>query len=179
VGRVERSTGHEARVLTLLHHDCAVAVRVGRSRVDGVLQWEFGDRPTLSLLYVSAREDVKQGDWVMTSGLGGIFPEGVRVGTVTRVAVAESGLTKEVSVKPAVDFRSLEDVLVYMPGGSGRGPRMPALEASAPDSVPVPSGPRPVAPTGTETKAAAPGRTEGNEPQAVAPADSAHQAVNP
>ena len=136
VGRVEQATAHEARVLTLLHRDCAVAVRVGRSRVDGVLQWEFGDRPTLSLLYVSSQEDVKKGDWVLTSGLGGIFPEGVRVGTVTRVGIAENGLMKEVSVKPGVNFRSLEEVLVFMPAGSGRGPRMPALEATAPDSVP-------------------------------------------
>jgi len=54
VGRIERVGSHEARVLTLLHRDCAVAVRVGRSRVDGVLQWEFGERPVLSLLYVSS-----------------------------------------------------------------------------------------------------------------------------
>jgi rod shape-determining protein MreC len=135
VGRVERSTTHEARVLTLLHRDCAVAVRVGRSRVDGVLQWEYGDRPLLSLLYVSSQEDVKRGDWVFTSGLGGIFPEGVRVGTVSRVGTAENGLMKEVQVKPAVDFRSLEEVLVYMPAGAGRGPSMPAVESTAPDST--------------------------------------------
>jgi rod shape-determining protein MreC len=136
VGRVERSTSHEARVLTLLQRDCSVAVRVGRTRVDGVLEWEFGERPVLSLLYVSAQEDVKPGDLVLTSGLGGIFPEGVRVGTVTRVGVGENGLMKEVQVKPAVDFRSLEEVLVYMPAGAGRGPRMPALESTAPDSMP-------------------------------------------
>ncbi len=135
VGRVEQTTPHEARVLTLLHRDCAVAVRVGRSRVDGVLQWEFGERPLLSLLYVSSQEDVKKGDLVLTSGLGGIFPEGVRVGTVTRVGIAENGLMKEVQVKPAVNFRSLEDVLVFIPGGAGRGPRMPALESTAPDST--------------------------------------------
>ncbi len=146
VGRVDRATAHEARVLTLLHRDCAVAARVGRSRVDGVLQWEFGDRPILSLLYVSAREDVQPGDEVLTSGLGGIFPEGVRVGTVTRVNVAEKGLMKEVQVGPAVNFRNLEDVLVYMPGGAGRGPRMPALESDVPDSMtqaPAPKAPQP------------------------------------
>jgi rod shape-determining protein MreC len=139
VGRVEQVTQDEARVLTLLHRDCAVAVRVGRSRVDGVLQWEFGEQPVLNLLYVSSQEDVKKGDWVLTSGLGGIFPEGVRVGIVTRVGIAENGLMKEVSVKPAVNFRSLEEVLVFMPGGTGRGPRMPGLEATAPDSIPRPS----------------------------------------
>jgi rod shape-determining protein MreC len=142
VGRVEQVTSHEARVLTLLHRDCAVAVRVGRSRVDGVLQWEFGERPVLNLLYVSSQEDVKKGDWVLTSGLGGIFPEGVRVGMVTRVGIAENGLMKEVSVKPAVNFRSLEEVLVFMPEGSGRGPRMPGLMATAPDSV-APNGAAP------------------------------------
>ncbi len=135
VGRVERTAPHESRVLTLLHRDCAVAVRVGRSRVDGVLQWEFGERPVLNLLYVSSQEDVKKGDLVLTSGLGGIFPEGVRVGTVTRVGIAENGLMKELQVTPAVNFRSLEEVLVFLPGGTGRGPRMPALESTAPDSA--------------------------------------------
>jgi len=144
VGRVNRSTSHEARVLTLLHRDCSVAVRVGRSRVDGVVQWEFGDRPMLSLLYVSAREDVQAGDDVLTSGLGGIFPEGVRVGSVTKVNVAENGLMKEVQVRPAVNFRSLEDVLIYMPGGAGLGPRMPAVESDVPDSVTQAPVPKPV-----------------------------------
>lgn len=139
VGRVERVTSHEARVLTLLHRDCAVAVRVGRSRVDGVLQWEFGENPVLSLLYVSSQEDVKPGDWVFTSGLGGIFPEGVRVGTVTRVGIAENGLMKDVQVKPAVNFRSLEEVLVYLRTGAGRGPRMLPLESTEPDSVAAPA----------------------------------------
>jgi len=167
VGRVEQATAHEARVLTLLHRDCAVAVRVGRSRVDGVLQWEFGERPILSLLYVSSQEDVKKGDWVLTSGLGGIFPEGVRVGTVTRVGIAENGLMKEVQVKPAVNFRSLEEVLVYMPAGSGRGPRMPSLEAIAPDSTPRQGAPGAVPPGATAP------------PRATAPHDSARVEVTP
>jgi rod shape-determining protein MreC len=148
VGRIERVAPHEARVLTLLHRDCAVAVRVGRSRVDGVLQWEFGENPVLSLLYVSSQEDVKPGDWVFTSGLGGIFPEGVRVGTVTRVGIAENGLMKDVQVKPAVNFRSLEEVLVYLRAGAGRGPRMLPLESTEPDSAAAPAavaGPAPAA----------------------------------
>ena len=135
VGRVERVTPHEARVLTLLHRDCAVAVRAERSRVEGVLQWEFGENTSLSLLYVSSQEDVKPGDWIVTSGLGGIFPQGVRVGTITRVGLAENGLMKHVQVRPSASFRSVEEVLVYLPAGSGRGPRMSALDAEAPDSA--------------------------------------------
>lgn len=141
VGRVERVSPHGARVLTLLHRDCAVAVRAERTRVEGVLQWEFGENISLSLLYVSSQEDVKPGDWIVTSGLGGIFPQGVRVGTVTRVGLADNGLMKDVQVRPSVNFRSVEEVLVYLPAGAGRGPRMPSLSVDAPDSTTDPAAP--------------------------------------
>ena len=117
VGRVERTTRHGSRVLTLLHRDCAVAARIQRSRVDGVVRWEFGDRAALDLLYVSSQEDVVKGDLVVTSGLGGIFPAGVRIGTVDKVGLESNGLTKEIVIRPAVDFRTLEEVLVYIPTG--------------------------------------------------------------
>ncbi len=117
VGRVERTTRHGSRVLTLLHRDCAVAARIQRSRVDGVVRWEFGDRAALDLLYVSSQEDVVKGDLVVTSGLGGIFPAGVRIGTVDKVGLEPNGLTKEIVIRPAVDFRTLEEVLVYIPTG--------------------------------------------------------------
>ena len=115
VGRAERSTPHETRVLTLLNRDCAVAARIERTRVDGVLEWEFGTQPVLNLRYVSSQEDVKVGDRVVTSGLGGIFPVGIRIGTVARVALDPNGLMKEILVDPAVDFRSVEEILVYTP----------------------------------------------------------------
>ncbi|HEX5030972.1 MAG TPA: rod shape-determining protein MreC [Candidatus Eisenbacteria bacterium] len=115
VGRAERSTPHETRVLTLLNRDCAVAARIERTRVDGVLEWEFGSQPVLNLRYVSSQEDVKVGDRVVTSGLGGIFPVGIRIGTVARVALDPNGLMKEILVDPAVDFRSVEEILVYTP----------------------------------------------------------------
>jgi len=115
VGRVERTTAHGARVLTLLHRDCAVAARVERSRVDGVVRWDFGEQPTLYLLYVSSQEDVKVGDRIQTSGLGGIFPAGIRIGTVTRIGLEDNGLMKEITIRPAVNFRSLEELLAYSP----------------------------------------------------------------
>ncbi len=132
VGRIERATGRSARVLTLLHHDCAVAARIERSRVDGVLQWEFGTQPVLNLRYISSQEDVKVGDRVVTSGLGGIFPEGIRVGTVAKVGLESNGLMKEILVHPAVDFRSVEEVLAYVPSAlHGTSPSELFLEAPA------------------------------------------------
>ena len=171
VGRVERVTPHQSRVLTLLHRDCAVAARVARTRVEGVLRWEFGDQPTLHLLYISSQEDVKRGDLVVTSGLGGIFPEGVRVGTIERVGLEPNGLMKEIVVKPSVDFRSVEQVLVFTPSGSGAvapsdllddiapSESAPATGAPAADSTAAPVPPRgnaPATPTATTPPAAAP-----------------------
>jgi rod shape-determining protein MreC len=130
VGRVDRVTPHGARVLTLLHRDCAVAARVERSRVDGVLEWEFGALPRLSLAYVSSQEDVKTGDLVVTSGLGGMFPAGLKIGEVDRVALADNGWMKDVKVRPAAQFRNVEEVLIYLPGSRSVG--APALYPPSP-----------------------------------------------
>ena len=136
VGRIERATIHQARILTLLHHDCAVAARVERSRVDGVLQWEYGTQPTLNLLYISSQEDVKVGDLVVTSGLGGIFPVGIRIGSVSKVGLEANGLMKEISVKPAVNFRTLEEILVYLPSQlRGSSPASLFLQPAEVDSA--------------------------------------------
>jgi rod shape-determining protein MreC len=142
VGRVERVTPHQARVLTLLHRDCAVAARIERTRVDGILEWEFGNQPTLDLRYVSSQEDVKVGDLVVTSGLGGIFPAGIRIGTVAKVGIEPNGLMKEILVRPAVDFRSVEEILVYTPSSlRGSTPAdlflTPAVQDSAPAIPPT------------------------------------------
>jgi len=181
VGRVERATQHQARILTLLHRDCAVAARIERSRIDGVMQWEFGTQPVLNLRYVSSQEDVKAGDLVVTSGLGGMFPAGIRIGTVARVGMDPNGLMKEILVRPAVNFRSLEEILVYLPSSlRGSAPadiflQEPEPAATVPpqsapgQSTPAPSAPVPTTPAATPQ--GAPGavtKAPGTQPESVA-----------
>ncbi len=166
VGRVDRATIHQARILTLLHRDCAVAARVERTRVDGVVQWDFGTQPKINLHYVSSQEDVQVGDLVVTSGLGGIFPAGIRVGTVSKVGIEANGLMKEISIRPAVDFRSVEEVLAYIPS---------SLQGSAPADLFLQESPpvAPAAPPATpSTAAATPSATAATPSAAAAPADS-------
>jgi rod shape-determining protein MreC len=155
VGRVERLSPHGARVLTLLHRDCSVAVRLERSRVQGVVQWQYGDLPTLELLYVPFQEDVKPGDLVVTSGLGGLFPAGVRVGTVARVGMAENGLMKSISVRPAVRFDRLEEVLVFLGGPRGVYPE-PPVPPAAPESTAAAADSGAAAPPGAPAPGASP-----------------------
>jgi rod shape-determining protein MreC len=174
VGRVERATKHQARVLTLLHRDCAVAARIDRSRVDGVMQWEFGTQPVLNLSYVSSQEDVKVGDLVVTSGLGGMFPAGIRIGTVARVGMDPNGLMKEIAVRPAVNFRSLEEILVYVPSSlRGSVPADLFLEEPPTATSPAPSVPAQPAPAAGAQPAPAAGAPPAQPSPAGAPPEGA------
>ncbi len=62
--------------------------------------------------YVDRSQDIKPHDTIVTSGLDGIFPRGLLVGTVSSVHREGPGLFLNVQLAPAVNFRQLEQVLV-------------------------------------------------------------------
>ena len=64
--------------------------------------------------FVLRQEEVKVGDRVVTSGMGGVFPKGLVVGEVTSVDRQKFGLFQAVEVIPAVDFSHLEEVPVLL-----------------------------------------------------------------
>ncbi|MFC2075659.1 rod shape-determining protein MreC [candidate division KSB1 bacterium] len=112
VGRIVEVFDNSATVQLLLDRDSRVSALVQRSRTLGILQWKVGK--LLELQKVHLRADVRQGDLVVTSGFGGVFPKGVVIGEVTQVNEDEYNLTKEVLVVPAVDFDHLEEVFVVL-----------------------------------------------------------------
>lgn len=87
-----------------------------QTRVRGVIQ---GDYDKLILKYVSRDADIKPGDRVVSSGLGGIFPKGLLIGTVTSVTPPVIGISPYVEVEPAVNFETLEEVMVIIQKGAG------------------------------------------------------------
>jgi rod shape-determining protein MreC len=102
-------------VILISDTSVAVGARVARaeSRAAGVCRGR-GDG-SLSMAYLDRHADVRAGDSIVTSGLGGaggIYPKGITVGTVTRVADDESGATRLVTVRPLVDFGRLEEVYI-------------------------------------------------------------------
>ncbi len=54
----------------------------------------------------------KEDEIVVSSGLGGIFPKGLRIGTVSKVVKQDYGLFQEIEIAPSVDFSKLEEVLI-------------------------------------------------------------------
>jgi rod shape-determining protein MreC len=111
VGRVVIPTARSAKVQLLSDRNAAVGALIERSRAQGVAMG--GGDQRLRLEYVSETADVVVGDLVVTSGIDGIFPKGFTIGSVD--VVEKSGPSyKRITIKPAVDFSSLEEVLVVL-----------------------------------------------------------------
>jgi rod shape-determining protein MreC len=111
VGRVVVPSGRAAKVQLLIDRNAAAGALVARSRAQGVVKGGGDDR--LELQFVSETADVVTGDLVVTSGIEGIFPKGFTIGHVD--AVEKSGPSyKRITVKPTVNFSSLEEVLVVL-----------------------------------------------------------------
>ncbi len=111
VGRVIEAAPGIGKVQLILDPNSAVAALVQRTRVQGMVVGE-GDRGC-RLDYVSELANVEVGDVVVTSGLDEIYPKGYLIGVVSAIEEGE-GLTKIVKVRPEVDFRRLEEVLVVL-----------------------------------------------------------------
>jgi rod shape-determining protein MreC len=115
VGQVYAVTGRTARVVPLTDPASGVAVRVQRTRDVGVLRG-LGDW-RCELRYLEPDAEVLPGDEIVTSGTGGVFPGGLRVGAVTSVGSDPHSSGRRASVEPAAEARWIEEVLV-VPGVS-------------------------------------------------------------
>lgn len=113
VGRVIEVTPLAARVLLIADSRSAVGVVVQGSREAGVVEGRGG--PLLHLRYLSRAAQVRAGDLVVTSGLGGVFPRGLVVGRIVKVVREEGELLQEAEVEPAAALDRLEDVLILLP----------------------------------------------------------------
>ena len=118
VGQIRRTWGRYSDVLLAVDEGSAVDVIIQRTGSRGMLRGTGEDDRYMSRIeYLGRDDDVRVGDLVHTSGLGQRFPASILVGRITRVVRADSGKFQEVEVAPAVDFSTLDEVLV-LEGGS-------------------------------------------------------------
>lgn len=119
VGRVQRVTPGTAVVLLITDAGSSVSALVEGSRARGLVE---GQRePVLIMRYIERDREVKSGDIVITSTLGGSFPEGLPIGQIVDVTGNDTSKFKEARLLPVVDFNRLEDVLVltsFVPAGA-------------------------------------------------------------
>ena len=111
VGLVTATSRNAAKGMLLLDRQSAVSAVVQRSRDRGVVR---GTGDGLVFEFVGRDADVAPGDLLITSGLGGVFPKGLRIGVVATVEEASAQLQREATVDPVVDFGRLEQVFVML-----------------------------------------------------------------
>ena len=110
VGKTIACGWKSSTVQLLFDPACKVAARVQSSRSMGIITYSGGRY--LTLQDVTVEETVVEGDSVVTSGLGGIFPEGLFIGKVVKSEERGEGLFHDIRVMPGVDFASLDEVFV-------------------------------------------------------------------
>lgn len=109
IGRVVLTTRDLAKVQLVTDNNCSVGSLVERTRRQGVVRGNGGT--IMQMFDIPALSDVQPGDRVLTAGIDGIYPRGIPIGVITRAEPGQS-LFKTITVKPAVDFGTIEEVIV-------------------------------------------------------------------
>lgn len=112
VGYIFRASKNYSDILTVLDPNNKVDGVVDRIRSHGILEG-FSNGKCL-MKYISRTEPVILNDQVVTSGLGRIYPKGIKVGTISKIERQAYGITQRIEVTPAVDFSRLEEVVVLL-----------------------------------------------------------------
>lgn len=113
VGQIAVLDSQKSLCQLMLDGKFGAAVKVQRNRIDGIIHYDSGDLCRLDGIPFTL--EVRVGDTLITSGLGGIYPKGLNVGLVSKVTKDQSRLFQEILVKPFTDFRRLEEVFVLIP----------------------------------------------------------------
>ena len=111
VGRIIVPSAHAAKVQLLIDLNAAAGALIERSRAQGVVVGT--GTGTLRLDFVSGSAEIQTGDTVITSGIDGIYPKGFVIGRVEKVE-RSGGSYGAITVRPAVDFSMLEEVLIVL-----------------------------------------------------------------
>ena len=138
VGLVVATSSQAAKTMLLLDRQIAVDGTVQRSRTRGIVRGRGDDAPLFE--FVARGGEVEPGDLLITSGLDGVYPKGLLIGTVTSVEAPGAKLLSTARLEPGVDFGRLEQAFVMLRRGptmellyaSGNGDRMVAEKESRP-----------------------------------------------
>jgi rod shape-determining protein MreC len=113
VGQVVSTTATTCQVQTLLDPGSSAAVLLQDSRTHAVVSGQGEDRDLL-LRFIDKSSPTRPAEVVVTSGLDGVYPHGLKVGTVTAIEKLPETLFQTVRVRPSVDLYHLEEVLILL-----------------------------------------------------------------
>ena len=125
VGKVLDVNPTSARVALLSNNDntlvrVAAMIQGEKESIYGTLTGFDHEKNILIMSQIQATQEIKVGDKVVTSGLGGVSPSSLYIGTVEEVAMDRFGLYKEVRIKPAADTNDVRYVTVVKRASESR-----------------------------------------------------------
>lgn len=118
VGKVTQAESNYSVVETILNENMAVSVMVDSTReTTGILRGykENKNEDIVKVYNLPIDSEIKEGDVILTSGLGMIYPKEIRIGEVVSVETDSVMVMKNAMVKPYVDFNKLEELFVVVP----------------------------------------------------------------
>lgn len=118
VGQVTSVGTNWSIVKSILNENIAVAVKIQNTNDNtGILRGvrENQTQAVANVENIPMNSNVQAGDTVVTSGLGGIYPANIQVGTVEKVTDDKINIMKTATIKPAVNFNQVEDLFVVVP----------------------------------------------------------------
>ncbi len=113
-----------SKVIAVVDRECSVPAIVERTRDDVMIRGMLstGEESALCQMYnLRFENDLVPGDRVLTSGLGGGFPKGILIGEIVEVSRVNDESGANATIRPAVDFAQIEEVLIITSDISGSG----------------------------------------------------------
>ena len=161
MGQVKEVLPTTAVVMLVTDPAHAIPVVIERS---GLRTVAYGSRDgnQLTLPNIPLAADVRAGDRLLTSGLGGRFPPGFPVGEIRSVAPASTGMFQVAQAQPAADIDRSEDVLLLHDQAEPDGPPAPVKPMGPPRDLTPAAGDLPASPA--VAKPATPATTRGTQP---------------
>ncbi|MBI5194144.1 MAG: rod shape-determining protein MreC [Nitrospirae bacterium] len=126
VGRVIKTTPSYSRVLLISDRNSSVAGLIQRTRDEGIVAGAGGS--PLRLNYITITSDVLKGDIILTSGTDSVFPEGIVIGSISKIETPKNAMFHSIEVLPGVNLSKVREVMVL------KTPPAPEIERMLKDS---------------------------------------------
>jgi len=112
VGRIKECGYNYAQVTAIIDDTDAISAKSLRTDDLGYISGDLSNKGMCKMEYIDSTAELTEGDEVITSNLSEIFPPGITIGYIKEIKSDKSALTKQAAIKPAVDFKHLESVMV-------------------------------------------------------------------
>ena len=112
VGHIVSVTNNTAKVRTIIDTSSSISCLMSTNKDSIVCKGTLDSNSELKAMYISTDANLVQGDSVDTSGLGGIYPKGIHVGTIKKIISTQNITDRYAMVETAVEFNKLNTVLV-------------------------------------------------------------------